>query len=339
VITSGSPSGIKWLGDNPDADATVVANVDAIEDETLDDVIFLGADADLIEKLFPKVAARGIVNIVQCGQTFGREVNAPVGRVHYGGVRLAGTSGSNPADGYDMIPATGEIRPNDRIDTVGAAGPMGTMHVIRNLCQGVPGVTVYGGDMSHERLDMLTRLAAPLAEANNVTFEAYHAQENPPAPPFGYSALMVPAPALVAQAVTRMAKKGIINIFAGIPAQVYHPIDLDTYVAQQLYFIGTSGSVLADMKIVLKKVEGRRLDTNLSVAAISGLDGAAEGIRAVEKQLMPGKIIVYPSCKGLGLTPLTELAKTLPEVAAKLDDGVWTAAAESALLSHFAATE
>ena len=47
----------------------------------------------------------------------------------------------------------------------------------------------------------------------------------------------------------------------------------------------------------------RALDTNLSVAAISGLDGAIDGIRAVEKNLMPGKIIVYPSAKGLKLTP------------------------------------
>ena len=61
------------------------------------------------------------------------------------------------------------------------------------------------------------------------------------------------------------------------------------------------------MKQVLAKVVSRRLDTNLSVAAVSGLDGAIEGIRAVEKNLLPGKILVYPSCNGLKLTPLTEL--------------------------------
>ena len=57
------------------------------------------------------------------------------------------------------------------------------------------------------------------------------------------------------------------------------------------------------MKQVLAKVVSRQLDTNLSVAAVSGLDGAIDGIRAVEKNLMPGKIIVYPSCRGLKLTP------------------------------------
>jgi hypothetical protein len=87
------------------------------------------------------------------------------------------------------------------------------------------------------------------------------------------------------------------------------------------------------MKQVLAKVVSRRLDTNLSVAAVSGLDGAIDGIRAVEKNLMPGKIIVYPSCRGLKLTPLTELGGSLP-----LSDGHWNKQAEEALLQQFPKT-
>ena len=141
---------------------------------------------------------------------------------------------------------------------------------------------------------------------------------------------MAPVPVLVTQAVPSAAPHAIINIFAGIPADKTAEIDLDAYIEKQLYFIGTSGSVLEDMKQVLAKVVSRRLDTNLSVAAISGLDGAIEGIRAVEKNLMPGKIIVYPSCRGLKLTPLTELGDKLP-----LDDGHWNKSAEEALLKKF----
>jgi hypothetical protein len=81
---------------------------------------------------------------------------------------------------------------------------------------------------------------------------------------------------------------------------------------------------------VLDKVVSHRLDTNLSVAAVSGLDGAIDGIRAVEKNLMPGKILVYPSCHGLKLTPLTELANSLP-----LSSGRWNKQAEEALLKKF----
>ena len=72
------------------------------------------------------------------------------------------------------------------------------------------------------------------------------------------------------------------------------------------------------------------------MAAISGLDGAVPGLRAVENQQIPGKIIVYPSCVGLGLTPLTGLAEVHPEVAALLHDGCWTCAAEQKLLEIYA---
>ena len=64
---------------------------------------------------------------------------------------------------------------------------------------------------------------------------------------------MAPVPALVAQAVKDAAPRAIINIFAGIPADKTAEIDLDAYIEKQLYFIGTSGSTLDDMKAVLAK--------------------------------------------------------------------------------------
>ena len=86
------------------------------------------------------------------------------------------------------------------------------------------------------------------------------------------------------------------------------------------------------MKRILSNVESNRLDTNVSVAAISGLGGALDGIRAVENRTIAGKIMVYPTCKGLGLTQLHELKDALPEVAACLNDGLWTTEAERKLL-------
>ncbi len=73
----------------------------------------------------------------------------------------------------------------------------------------------------------------------------------------------------------------------------------------------------------------------MSVAAISGLEGAVEGIRAVENRTIPGKILVYPACKGLGLTRLEELDKVLPDAAMHLKDGLWTLEAEKKLLQRF----
>ena len=319
---------IQHLGGKP-ANITLVAadKVDTLKDGAYDDVIYFGTNPATVGKLFSKAGVSGLFNLVQCGGKFGRPVVSAVGRVHYGGIRLIGTTGSDPADSMSHIPATAEIRPGNKINVIGAAGPMGTMHVIRDLCQGVPGVTVYAGDLSDERLAVLKALAEPLTGKNNVSLRPYNPSKDKFTEKFDYIVLMAPVPALVVQAIPSAANRAIINIFAGIPANVTAELDLDTYIARQLYFIGTSGSTLDDMKLVLSKVVSRRLDTNLSVAAISGLDGAIDGIRAVEKNLMPGKIIVYPSCRGLKVTPLTALGASLP-----LTSGHWSKQAEDALV-------
>ena len=89
------------------------------------------------------------------------------------------------------------------------------------------------------------------------------------------------------------------------------------------------------MKTVLTKVESGRLNTNSVVAAVCGLEAAIEGIRAVEKRSIAGKIIVYPACKGLGLVELKKMGETLPQVAQKLDEGLWNKRAEEILLETY----
>jgi hypothetical protein len=141
---------------------------------------------------------------------------------------------------------------------------------------------------------------------------------------------MAPIAALIPPAIASADRHAIINIFAGIPADTKIAIDLDAYIDGQLYFVGTSGSLLSDMKRVLAKVVARQLDTNLLVAAVSGLDGAIDGIRAVEKNLMSGKILVYPSCRGLPLRSLDKLGAEVP-----LENGHWSLRAEEALLRMY----
>jgi len=311
------------------------ASVSELNDAGYDDVIYFGSDAGTVETLFAKVGAQGLFNIVLCGGKFGIDIVTTVGRVHYGGIRLIGTGGTEPAESMQHIPETGEIRSGDSINVIGAGGPMGTMHVIRNICHGVEGVSVFAGDVDDDRLAKLTKIAAPLAEKNNAGYKPYNPSRDKIAEAFDYAALMAPVPNLVAASVRSAANRGIINIFAGIPATVSGEIDLDSYIEKQLYFVGTSGSVLEDMKTVLAKVQSGRLDTNVSVAAVCGLDSADKGIRAIENRLIAGKIIVYPRCRGLGLVPIEELNEKMPEVAECLNDGLWTREAEQALLERY----
>jgi L-sorbose 1-phosphate reductase len=305
------------------------------EEGDYDDVIYFGSNVETVESLFGRVANNALINIVLCGGQLAREAVLPVGKVHYQGIRIVGTTGSDPADSMQVIPATGEFREGDVIDVVGAGGPMGVMHVVRGLCQGVAGVKVLGGDLDDRRLEELERIARGPAEKNGVPFQSYNPSKEQPEEKGTYIVIMVPAPKLVAGAVQNGAAGAIINIFAGIPATVEGPVDLQSYIEKGMYFIGTSGSSLEDMKTMLAKVQSGQIDTNVSVAAIGSLDGAIEGIRAIEKQLVPGKILIYPACKGLGLVPLEGLATEMPEVASMLVDGMWTLEAEQKLLELY----
>ena len=308
-------------------------DISALADASFDDVIYFGSRPETVESLFAKVAANGLLNIVLCGGRFGRDISAQVGRVHYGNIRIVGTAGDNPSAGMEYIPVSGEIRRDDKIDVVGAAGPMGVMHVVRNLCQGVEGVKVYGGDLDDDRLGVLGKIAEPIAAKNGVEFVPYNPGNTQMDEKFDYVVVMAPIGKLVAASVGKAAQNGIINIFAGIPATVNADINLDGYIEKQLYFIGTSGSVLDDMKTVLKKVEDGSLDTNISVGAICGIEDAIKGIRAVENHSIAGKIIVYPFCRDLQLTVLEGIGETMPDVNGCLEGGLWNKEAENVLLN------
>ncbi len=300
-----------------------------------DDIVYFGFSAETVEALFSKLAAGGLFNIVLCNGRLDREIMTNLGRIHYAGTRIVGTKGQDPAESMRYIPASGEIKKKDTINIIGAGGPMGIMHVIRNLCQGLEDIEVFAGDTDENRLKNLTRIAALPAEKNKLLFQPYNPAKNQLHKEFSYIVLMVPASELVASAVQTAAEKAIINIFAGIPAETSATIDLNTYIEKQLYFIGTSGSILEDMKSIVRKLESEKIDTNLSVAAVCGLDGVADGIKAIENRSIAGKIMVYPCCKGLPLLTLNRLSEQLPEVAKELHNEIWNLKAEKKLLESW----
>jgi threonine dehydrogenase-like Zn-dependent dehydrogenase len=338
----GQPTKIIWASQYRPPEVPGIAmelcpEIARLPNAAFDDVIYLGANPDRVEALFSKIGPQGLFNIVLCGERFGRDIAVPIGRVHYAGIRITGTVNYEPANSMKHIPQTSEVRKGDKINIVGAAGPMGTMHVIRNIYHGIEGVSISAGDSDDGRLATLLKIAEPMAAAKNVPYKQYSPVKDKMPEGSDYAVIMAPAPELVAAAVLSAGKRAIINIFAGIPDTVTAKINLDTYIEKEMYFVGTSGSVLEDMKRELAKLESGGLDTNISVAAVCGLDGVLDGIRAIENRSIAGKIIAYPACKGLPLTMIAKMADKMPEVAACLNTGIWTAQAEQKLLERYAA--
>ncbi len=259
--------------------------------------------------------------------------------MHYGGIRLVGTTAPDPAD-FDgkYIPKTGGSGTATSSISSARAGPMGMMHVIRNICQGVEGVTVYAGDVDDNRLAALNQIVQPLADKNGVEYKPYNAAHEQMEENYSYTVLMAPVPALVATAVNCAASRGIVNIFAGIPATVTGRIDLDAYIEKRLYFIGTSGSTLDDMKRMRRRSQSDRLDTNVSVAAISGFEGAAvDGIRGSRKPLRRRQDHGVPGVSEHGPdSPWKNSRPRCRTVAACLNKGLWTREADRTLLEKHA---
>ena len=311
---------------------TRVASAADLPNESFDDIVYFGHDRRVIEILNDKLGLCGIINIITAGHKIGQVVSVGVGRVHYGMTRWIGTTSGSASESYKVIPATGEVRAGDSICVVGAGGPMGQMHVLRDVSIPQPGMTLVAVDFDDTRLASLLEKAEPLAKANKIALKSVNPKNQELTGPFSYNVVMAPVGALVVDAIKNSAKGCLINIFAGIPAPVRHELDLDTYIANKCFMFGTSGSTIRDMKIVLEKVVAGTLDTNRSVDAISGMAGAIEGLAAVENRTLAGKIVIYPMLHDLGLTPLSKLGEVLPKVAAQLDHGNWTAEAEKTLV-------
>jgi len=116
-------------------------------------------------------------------------------------------------------------------------------------------------------------------------------------------------------------------------------VDLNLYFAKSCYFLGTSGSLIPDMKAVLAKLERGELDTNISLDAVAGFEGVADALEAIESRTTAGKIVVYPALSELGIVRLDELGERHANVAAALKDGHWTKAAEQELLREAGRSE
>jgi hypothetical protein len=209
---------------------------------------------------------------------------------------------------------------------------MGQMHTSRLVCSDKKNISITAADIDDGRLSVLEEKIQKAVRSNHVGLKFVNPAKTSQDDRFSYFVIMAPAADLVAQAVKNSTAGAMINIFAGIPVQVRGEIDLNFYIENRCYMFGTSGSTLEDMREVLRKIAAGQLDTNLSVDAVCGMAGAVDGIRAVEKRAIAGKIIVYPQLVKTPLIHLADMEKYCPSVVRKLNGGLWTKEAEDFLI-------
>ena len=336
------------LGDEPGVQALCQDHADGTG---FDDVIIFGTpSAALVEAIAPHLARHGVLNIL-AQAPMDRPVSIDVGRVHYDGIAYLGAQGTDAAQGYRARREQSELREGGAAWFIGAGGPMGQMHVQRAAqMRGGPALIV-ATDIDSERLELLREKFEPTARAAGKRLLVFNPTQMEQGElrrrlveltgdrGFDDVVVMVPVPALIADAATHLAPGGMLNIFAGVARGTMATLNLsDTYL-RAVRGVGSSGSRIADLRDTLAMTQEGLIKTNYSVAAIGGINAAWEGLEAVKSGRFPGKTVIFPQLD-FPLVSLPELREAMPEVYAKLGPGeVWTVEAEEALFERLLPAE
>jgi NADPH:quinone reductase-like Zn-dependent oxidoreductase len=311
-------------------------------DAGYDDVLLLDKGAEKLAVVAEKLNKNAVIALYLVpGEV--DQVSIDLGRLHYDNYQYVGTDGLDLREAYDRNPARVEFKEKGIAWILGGGGPMGRMHVQRAIESPTGPRKVIVTEVSDVRLDSIQTFFGPLAEKFGKELILLNPVEDDP----GYRTamaeilaeggvddieVMVTIPAIIGDACQYLAKDGMINIFAGMKRGVSLMVD-PTLITGDLQgrFIGHSGSALDDQQAVVDRCMASQLDTNLSVAAIAGLNDIAKGIKAMKDSLYPGKIVIFPQFPDLPLTGLPELAEILPEVAKQLgENDTWNNTAEEA---------
>jgi threonine dehydrogenase-like Zn-dependent dehydrogenase len=309
-----------------------------------DDIIVLGPkSAALVSRASDALAFRGLLNLVG-DEPLDSPVDIDIGRIHYHYTAYVGTRGPAVSASYGETRNRAELRSGGVALFVGAAGPMGQMHLERALKMPNGPATLIAVDLDRDRLatarSRLEPIAAALGRRLVVTTTAGEedlamlvARETKGR---GADDVIVTAPtaAAVTQAARVMAGDAMLVLFAGLPVGTRATVDISRVYLHGAQYTGTSGSRIADQALVVAKTLAGQLSPARAVAAVGGIEAAADGLRALVEGRFAGKIVIFPQLRGLPLTSLEDLAIKDPELASALGPGeTWNSGAEAVLFA------
>jgi threonine dehydrogenase-like Zn-dependent dehydrogenase len=282
-----------------------------------------------------------VVNIVGDAPIDG-PVSIDVGRVHYDGVFYVG--GNEIGEGYESS-RDSEFLSGGAAWFIGAAGPMGQMHVERAVHMSDGPSRILATDVDTGRLEALRDRVASVAEQNGIEIEflnplevdddrvAEAREKLSKGRGFDDIVVLAPVPALIEGACPYLAEGGVMNIFAGVPRGTIAKLDVSSVYMRGARWVGSSGSRPSDLEFTLHQAESGGLATNRSVAAIGGIGAVGDGVKAVKEARFPGKTVIFPQILDLPLVAVPDLKEVLPGVYEKLEGGrFWTREAEEELL-------
>jgi threonine dehydrogenase-like Zn-dependent dehydrogenase len=333
------------IRDRAAADATIEVADAADVSGAFDDVILLGPRSpDVVSRAADALAYRGVLNLVTDKPLDG-PVEVDIGRLHYHYTAFVGTNGLDVSASYGEARNRAELLSGGTAVFVGAAGPMGQMHLERALRMPNGPARLIGVDLDEERMASARARLEPVAAVNHreLTMRVPGGDQTlasiVDAETGGRGAddvvVTAPSAAAVMDAAKLMAPDGMLVLFAGVPVGTRATLDLSPVFMHGAQYTGTSGSRIADQELVVEKTLAGQLAPGRSLAAVGGIEAARDGLQAMIDGRFPGKIVIFPQLQGLPLTSLEDLADRDPELAATLGEGgTWTREAEAILFAR-----
>ncbi|MEW6403972.1 MAG: alcohol dehydrogenase catalytic domain-containing protein [Chloroflexota bacterium] len=309
-----------------------------------DDIVVLQlTSANTASQIARLIARRGTMNLVGT-KPLDELARVDLGRLHYDYIAFIGTNSTDMASSYGEERNRCELRAGGSTVFIGAGGPMGQMHVQRALELPNGPKLVIATEISDERLETLNNMFAPLAARQgrrllffnpNSSTKSFHDFVMQATNSEGVDDVVVSVPvaALMEEGDTVMKPDGMMVLFAGVPNGTMGRVNLSNVYLSNAQYTGTSGLTIDDQASVMARRVAGTLSPGRSVAAIGGLETAAQAIESVIEGKYPGKVVIFPQIRNLPLMGLKELKERLPEVAENLgDDNMWTNAAEEVLI-------
>jgi len=355
IILTDAPASVKKLVSATKANVIEKNNVsdyEALSKELtdgkgFDDIVMLNpTSAEVVGNVARFIARRGTLNIVGTKPLDGL-TSVDLGRLHYDYIAFVGNNSTDIAASYGEARNRCELRAGGTTVFIGAGGPMGQMHVQRALELPDGPKTIIATEISDERLQTLINMFAPLSKKNdrtllifnpNTSKQKFHefVMEATKGQGADDVVVSVPVAGLMEEGDTVMKPDGMMVLFAGVPNGTMGKVNLSNVYLSNAQYTGTSGLTIDDQASVMERRISGTLSPGRSVAAIGGLETAAEAIQSVMDSKYPGKVVIFPQIHNLPLTSLKELKDRAPEVAAKLGtDLMWTNEAEEALIEKF----
>lgn len=315
-----------------------------------DDIILCGIQTPALGEALSKLAkVDALISLV--GKPPASDWSFDVGSIHYKGWFFQGTDRHDISEAYGHNVRT-KLRKGGTCWLSGGAGAMGQMHTQLAVEDENGPDRILVSDLDPVRIESMVELLRPRIEAKGIEFKTlnprdFNTQEEfngavREFAPAGFDdiVMLVPVPEVVTAASRFLARDGLMNIFAGIPAGKEARLSARDIAVNGCRYIGSSGSRTHHLRHTLQLAESGRLNPATALAAVGGMKALWEGINGVAEARFPGKTVIFPHCPDMPLVPLDKIGAMGEEIAGTLSpEGYYTLETERAIMHEFGTEE